>query len=470
MIALPKEGAMTMIRPTAVAGTFYPAQAELARQEIRSFLAGVAPPIGPAPKAIIVPHAGWVFSGPIAAHAYARLAPLAGRIRRVVLLGPAHRVPFRGIALSGAEAWASPLGPVPLDSEGARILSRLPAIMRFDDAHAQEHALEVQLPFLQCVLGDGFRLLPLLVGDDPPEHVAAALDLVWGGPETLVVVSTDLSHYLDADACRLKDDQTRAAIESLDPARLGRDDACGRLPLAGLLLVARRRGLRIETLDIRHSGDTAGTRDRVVGYGAWALIDPNAPEEEDMPSEALAIRAAAPILIDLAWTAIRQGLASGRSPSPPPGLVGVLAGPGAAFVTLKRNGQLRGCIGSPRAWRPLAEDVCDNAFKAAFADPRFPPLTASELEGLDLSISVLTPPRPMQVNDQADLLSQLRPRQDGLIIEDRGRSALFLPSVWEQLPDPAAFLTHLKAKAGMRADHWSDTFRASRFAAIEINA
>lgn len=459
---------MTVIRPTAVAGTFYPAQAELARQEIGSYLAGVAPAVGAAPKAIVVPHAGWVFSGPIAAHAYARLAPLAGRIRRVVLLGPAHRVPFRGIALSEAETWASPLGAVPIDSEGTRILSRLPAVVRFDDAHAREHALEVQLPFLQCVLGDGFRLLPLLVGDDPPDHVAAALDLVWGGPETLVVVSTDLSHYLDADACRHKDDQTRAAIESLDPARLGRDDACGRLPLAGLLLVARRRGLRIETLDVRHSGDTAGTRDRVVGYGAWALIAPDTPDDEDMPSEEPAIRAAGPVLVDLAWTAIRQRLATGHGISPPPGLAGVLARPGAAFVTLKRNGQLRGCIGSPQAWRPLAEDVCDNAVKAAFADPRFPPLTAREMDGLGLSISVLTPPRPMQVGDQADLLSRLRPRRDGLIIEDRGRSALFLPSVWEQLPDPAAFLAHLKAKAGLRADHWSETVRASRFSAIEI--
>jgi AmmeMemoRadiSam system protein A len=227
-----------------------------------------------------------------------------------------------------------------------------------------------------------------------------------------------------------------------------------------LLLTAKRRGLRIERLDLRNSGDTAGPRDRVVGYGAWALY-----ETDD---DAEAIRSLGPTLLDLAWGSIRHGLAHGKPAPAPLERPGRLAQPGAVFVTLTRGGQLRGCIGSPLAWRSLAEDIVDNAFKAAFSDPRFPPLAESELDGLALSVSVLTPPVAMRFADEADLLGQLRPRRDGLIIEDGARRALFLPAVWEQLPDPRSFLAHLKQKAGLKMGHWSATFRASRFEAIEI--
>jgi AmmeMemoRadiSam system protein B/AmmeMemoRadiSam system protein A len=423
---------MTMIRPAAVAGAFYPAPADEVRRLIALLLAAAPRAAGPPPKAVIVPHAGWVYSGPIAAHAYARLAPLAGRVSRVVLLGPAHRISYRGIALSGADAWASPLGPIALDVAGAQALARpLPGIGRFDDAHAQEHSLEVQVPFIQTVLGLGVQLLPLLVGDEPPELVDQAIDLAWGGPETVVIVSTDLSHFLDAEACAQKDAATRAAIEDLAPERLERDDACGRLPLAGLLLVARRRGMRIETLDVRHSGDTAGTRDRVVGYGAWALFESDGAAAAVDPSadEATAIHALGPQLLGLARESIEAGLRGERMA--PSAVTGRLAAPGAAFVTLKRHGHLRGCIGSPLAWRPLVEDVCDNAVKAAFADPRFPPLGAGERDGLTVSVSVLTAPEPVRFTGEADLLAQMRPRRDGLIIEDRGHRALFLPAVWD---------------------------------------
>lgn len=454
---------MTAIRPTAVAGMFYPADFAEASRQIAGFLAAADPGDGRPPKAIIAPHAGWVYSGPIAASAYARLRPLKGKIKRVLLLGPSHRVAFRGMALSEAEAWASPLGTVALDREAADRLKIVPGIGEFDAAHAQEHSLEVHLPFLQAVLGE-FKLVPVVIGDATPEQVAALIDADWGGPETLIVVSTDLSHYLGYQECHAADKATVTAIERFDPAAIGPDAACGRVPVGGLLLAAKRRHMTIATLDWRNSGDTAGPKDRVVGYGAWALFE---PEAGDQDAEA-ALRALGPTLIDLAWGSIRHGLAHGRPAVAPSQRPGRLNEPGAVFVTLHHAGQLRGCIGSPVAWRALADDVVDNAFKAAFTDPRFAPVTASELDGLSLSLSVLTPPLAMSFADEADLLGQLRPRIDGLIIEDGGHRALFLPSVWEQLPDKHAFIAHLKAKAGLRPDHWSSGFKASRFQAVEI--
>ena len=394
---------MTAIRPTAVAGMFYPADFSEATRQLDAFLAEAkAHPGDPRrPKALIAPHAGWVYSGPIAARAYARLLPWRGMIERVVLLGPSHRVAFRGMALSSADQWASPRGSVALDRAGAERLLALPGVGVLDQAHAQEHSLEVHLPFLQAVLGE-FSLLPIVVGDASPDTVAAVIDAAWGGPETLIVVSTDLSHFLDYAGCRRQDQATVAAIEQLDPAAIGREGACGRIPVGGLLASARRHGLEIVTLDVRNSGDTAGDKSRVVGYGAWALYE---KDDRTAQSGEAGIRAIGPTLLELAWGSIRHGLAEGRPAAPPALRPGRLAEPGAVFVTLHRQGQLRGCIGSAVAWRPLAEDITDNAFKAAFKDPRFPPLRPEELPGLDLSVSVLTPPVPMTFADQADLLA-----------------------------------------------------------------
>lgn len=449
---------MTILRPPAVAGMFYPAEAAELTRQIAAFLAEVSPPAvgAPPPKVLIAPHAGYIYSGPVAAHAYALLRPVRDTITRVVLMGPSHRVAFRGIATSSADGWTTPLGTVPLDKEGAAKVMSLPMVGTLDKAHETEHSLEVHLPFLQSVLGD-FTLLPLVAGEAPRDVVAAVLDEVWGGPETLIVISTDLSHYLEYGDCQQADAATVQAVEHLDPGPIGSHQACGRVPVGGLLHTAKARGLRVQTLDVRNSGDTAGPKDRVVGYGAWALYEPAAE-----------LRAAAPRLLALARGAIEVRLGA-AAPVAPEVTIPVMAALGASFVTLKIAGRLRGCIGSATAWRPLADDVRDNAEKAAFQDSRFPPMTAEEWPQVALSISVLTPPQPMTFSDQADLLAQLTPRVDGLIIADGGRRALFLPSVWEQLPNPVDFLGHLRLKAGMAADHWSPHFQASRFQAVEIS-
>jgi MEMO1 family protein len=457
---------MTAIRHPAVAGTFYPAEPDALERQLTEFLseAGNDAPAAALPKAIIGPHAGYVYSGPVAARAYARLAAARGRITRVVLIGPSHYVGFRGLAVDTAEAWQMPGGTVVLDTDAIARLRALPMVGTLDAAYQREHALEVHVPFLQHVLG-AFRLVPIVAGDAPPEAVAAMFDVLWGGPETLIVVSTDLSHYLDYASCRRRDQSTAAAIERFDIDALGPAEACGAVPARGLLLAARQRGMAIERLDLRNSGDTAGPRDRVVGYGAWALYEAAPPDPERAAIEALG-----PTLIDLARRSIGFGLDTGQPPvvAADGDLAPRLAAPGAAFVTLHRHGALRGCIGSAVATRPLIEDVAEHAFNAAFRDWRFPRLDWLELAGLSLSVSVLTPPEPMRFDGEAHLLAQLRPGVDGLIIEDLGRSALFLPSVWEELPDRRRFLMTLKLKAGLRAEHFSPDFLAQRFRSIEV--
>jgi AmmeMemoRadiSam system protein B len=265
---------MGLKRDAAVAGYFYPADRQELADAVDRYLADAAPP--PAalgaqmPKAIIAPHAGFVYSGPIAAAAYGCLRSQANTIRRVVLLGPAHRVALHGLAASRAEAFTTPLGDVEVDRTALQMALELDPVSVCEEAHAEEHSLEVQLPFLQRVL-PSFSLVPLAVGDATTAHVAAVLERLWGGVETLIVVSSDLSHYNDyATACRM-DRETTRAIECLEPELLDRWSACGRVPIRGLLSAARAHGLRTVTIDVRNSSDTAGGRDEVVGYGAWAF-------------------------------------------------------------------------------------------------------------------------------------------------------------------------------------------------------
>ncbi len=277
------------VRPAAVAGRFYPRDPGELRRVIDGFLADVGGGMGrgletagrgagaggtPAlllgPKAVIVPHAGYPYSGPIAASAYAQFLLARDQIRRVVLLGPSHHVAVRGLATSSAEAFATPLGLVPVDVAAVHKARALPQVRELDEAHEYEHSLEVQLPFLQTVLGD-FALVPLAVGEATTEEVSQVLDALWDGPETRFVISSDLSHYHDSQVARRLDAATAKAIEGLETGGLGEESACGRAPIRGLLEAARRHGLRARTVDLRNSGDTAGPRDKVVGYGAFVF-------------------------------------------------------------------------------------------------------------------------------------------------------------------------------------------------------
>ena len=258
---------MSSFRSPAVAGTFYPGDhLELAAM-LSDFFAACRTDQA-APKAIIAPHAGYIYSGPIAASAYARVANGRDYITRVVLLGPCHRVALKGLAISSAEAFTTPLGQVTIDTEAQDLIKQLPQVSISDEAHRWEHSLEVHLPFLQTVLAD-FKLVPLVVGQATAEQVHEVLEILWGGRETLIVVSSDLSHYHDYVTAQNLDRATSAAITALRPEDITYEQACGRNPILGLLTSARLHGMRAETIDLRNSGDTAGPRDQVVGYGAY---------------------------------------------------------------------------------------------------------------------------------------------------------------------------------------------------------
>lgn len=264
---------MDGIREAEVAGLFYPADGPTLSRTVDSLLQGApeSPATAKPPKAIVAPHAGYVYSGPVAASVYKRLRPFRERYRRVLLLGPAHRFSFRGLAAASASAFDTPVGPVEVDEPARARALGLQQVLLLDQAHRGEHSLEVHLPFLKAVLGD-FRVLPLVVGDASPDEVAELLEALWGGEETLVVISSDLSHFLSYERAGRLDEATAQAIENLRPEDIGFDQACGRIPLGGLLLRARELGLKVERVDLRNSGDTAGPRDSVVGYGSFLFF------------------------------------------------------------------------------------------------------------------------------------------------------------------------------------------------------
>lgn len=260
-------------RPAAVAGQFYPASPSALGQIVEMFLAKAKPSAGKSPKAVIAPHAGLIYSGPIAGSAFRPWAD-NGNVRRVVLLGPSHYVCFEGLALASAVKFRTPLGDVAVDLDAVRALRALPQVQVFDPAHEEEHCLEVELPFLQRTLGD-FQIVPLVVGEAGDEEIREVIDQLWGGPETRFVISSDLSHYHAYDAARRLDRATAEHIETTQGERLTGNEACGYRPIRGFLQAARARGLHVETADLRNSGDTAGPRDRVVGYGAFLFGEKN---------------------------------------------------------------------------------------------------------------------------------------------------------------------------------------------------
>ncbi len=471
--------AKPQVRPPAVAGRFYTARADRLAAEVDEHLARAREAMeanrvvlgGPQSRlvAVVAPHAGHIYSGPTAGFAYAALDP--GAVRRVVMLGPAHYVPVDGIGFSTATHWRTPLGDVALDGEVTTELHRaFDVVHRADSAHAPEHSLEVQLPFLQRVLEPGWTLVPLIVGADLPEEVAALIRQVSALPDTLVVVSTDLSHYLSQGEAVARDGRTIRAVLYRRASAIGPQDACGRYPLRGLVTAAEEADWSVRLLDARTSGDTAGDRDRVVGYAAFAVlapvpsgmehgspaVDTGAGRPDDAPATLGPTARAA--LLGLARTTIEQGLATGRRPpfdaAALPAGEAALTQAGAAFVTLRSaQGALLGCIGSLTPTRSLAADVAEHAYDAAFRDPRFPPLDALRARGMVIDISVLTAAEPFPASSYADLLDRL-PVGMGLTVSAPGHRATFLPAVWEELAQPSVFVAALWRKARLTPGAW----------------
>jgi AmmeMemoRadiSam system protein B/AmmeMemoRadiSam system protein A len=453
---------MPFVRPAAVAGMFYPADPAELRAAVDGCLrpreAPPPPPPRP-PKMLLVPHAGLTYSGPVAGQAYAALKPWRDWIRRVVLLGPAHRVVMHGLALPSVEAFETPLGRVPLDRTALTRVAALPQVMGSDPAHAHEHSLEVQLPFLQRVLGE-FRLVPLVVGEVRPADVTEVLDELWGGDETLVVLSSDLSHYLDAARAETLDQETVQRLLSLQAA-ITPHQACGAHLLNGALPLARRHGLQPRLADLRHSGHgLGGDSHRVVGYAALVFDAADSSAGASVADDSPALGQA---LCLAARNAIARAM--GQPLLPEPDLPALHQG-GATFVSLRdAHGELRGCVGRPLSRRPLLEDVRANARAAAFDDSRHPPLQPPEWPGLHVEVTLLAPLEELHALDEADALAQLEPGCDGLMLQWQGRSATLLPQAWADQPERPSFLATAKARAGLAPDFWSPQIRLWRFGA-----
>jgi AmmeMemoRadiSam system protein B/AmmeMemoRadiSam system protein A len=443
------------VQPAGVAGMFYPADAAtLAAGVDASLVSAQPPPL--IPKAVIAPHAGHVYSGDIAGTAYKLLSRRKGEVKRVILLGPNHRVPVRGMALSPATAWDTPLGPLPVDRASRDLLARTPDIAVTAEPFAGEHSLEVHLPFIHRSLGE-VEILPILVGDAPVAQVSSALESLWGGPETVIIVSSDLSHYHDYETCKAKDGETAAGIERLQPAICEGDRACGYHSIRGLIDQAQRRDMRVTALDVRNSGDTRGTRDRVVGYGSFAFEYAHSAQVDENARKSL---------LDLAREVVKQATLHDGTP-PRLNLQGQLPASlkaqRATFVTISVGGQLRGCRGTLLPQRPLLFDVADNAWQAGFKDPRFPPVVLDDVPRLEFHVSILSTPRRIPCCSEEELVRALRPDIDGLVLREGAKQGTLLPSVWSQLHDPLTFVRQLKLKAGLPADHWSPMIEAYRY-------
>jgi AmmeMemoRadiSam system protein B/AmmeMemoRadiSam system protein A len=460
------------VREPAVAGLFYPAdRTELAATVDRLIDAAADAHLGEV-RAIVVPHAGYAFSGPVAANAFRQLR---GRsFQTVVVMGPAHFAELSAASVASATAYRSPLGDVPIAAVAQRLGRAAPfrtdapaRVQRpewaktlpgsqHETADTWEHSVEVEIPFLQRSLGK-FSVVPVVVGDVDPAKAAVALSGVLDA-DTLLVVSSDLSHYHPYAEAQALDRKFIEAVMHLDVSGASQGEACGRIPILVLMQVAKQRGWQPHLLDLRNSGDTAGDKSSVVGYAAIAFVDPARPKPhvKDAPTPASNLPASdRAFLLHLARQAIEQTVKGERVVLPPrSSLSPALLEPRACFVTLMKDGELRGCIGSLVPEQPLFEMVASAARSAALRDPRFPSVSPAELDRLHLEISVLTEPRPLAFSSPADLLRKLRAGIDGVVLNIGTKEATYLPQVWQDIPDKVTFLNSLAEKAGAAANAW----------------
>jgi len=460
----------TVVRRAAVAGSFYEKNPKLLREVVLRYLADGHPLAEPS-RFLICPHAGFVFSGPVAAKGY---ATLDNTVKRVIIIGPSHHMAFQGVAVSGFKQYETPLGSVPIDTKVVDELKKKNNVLLAEGFDEPEHCLEVQLPFLQVQLKD-FFIVPILTSRTDPREVAEIL-FPFIDEKTAVVASSDLSHYEQQKTARAIDDRSIRTILSGDAD--GEINACGDVPIRILMRLAKMKNLVPVKLDARTSYETAPEhcpQSRVVGYAAIAFVSESAAdaflkesrgrnaepsgEEQFSPDEKKA-------LLHLARQSLEAAV-RGKRYEIPKEFSNKFNSNRGCFVTLTKNGQLRGCIGYIEPIKELSRAVVENAENAALRDPRFPEVVPDELDAITVEVSVLTEPKDLPYRDAEDLLQKLVPGRDGVILEKDMHHSTFLPQVWEQLPDKKMFLEHLSLKGGMSRDGWKTakvkTYRAVHF-------
>ena len=447
------------IRKPVYAGSFYPDTPEELTAVIKKFVNQVKPihvnrPPHSSLKALIMPHAGYIYSGWTAVHI--SLVLKENQFKKVIVMGPDHRIGFQGGAISDVSAYETPLGRIPVNKSAARLCQNKYLFQSIPVSDRLEHSVEVVLPYLQYFLKK-FEIIPVVLGQgrDLAEKVTAAFDPLLD-KTTLLVASSDLSHYLPYQEAVAKDRETIEMILNLKADELIKREnaACGKIPILVVINMARRHNWHPVLLHYSNSGDTAGDRSRVVGYTVIAFYG-GLSMKNRMDSLQSLKEEQGQILVKLARQTIEERLDKRSIKVDPDSMMdSAFKEKRGTFVTLTINKQLRGCIGNLDSTDSIVDGIERNAINAAFLDPRFPPLKADELNRVDIEVSILTEPQPLEYRDSKDLLSKLRVNVDGVILRKGSASATFLPQVWEQLPQPEKFLSHLCTKAGLPSDAW----------------
>jgi len=411
-------------------------------------------------RLLIVPHAGYIYSGQLA---FDTLYYIDRNVSNIFIFAPTHKKTVNNVALSTYDEFETPLGNLAVNKTIQADIIKNFSCEYCDEAFAEEHAIEVQLPFIQCLFKNKqVKIVPILIGNDDVQKVLKIINEYYDLKSNAFIISSDLSHFLPQEKAQQIDIITARMIEEKHLAGFRFEQACGAIPVCASTQFALERGYSLIRVGLTSSAAATGDKSRVVGYGGWFLYE---GERNEFIKEYFS-----PKVLDIARKTIKTKL-EGKSevnitsymPYPQ-----VLESDGACFVTLEINGILRGCIGSVLAHSQLIVDLIKNSYNAAFSDPRFQPLRPDEFDKIHISVSLLGPPSPINFTDEADLLEQLKPNIDGVIIKDKDYQALYLPSVWKQIPDKTLFLNSLKQKAGLAPDYFSNTFEAYRFNTVYI--
>ncbi len=442
---------METVLKVTQAGVFYPSEKGELSIMIDALTPDEVPPYKS--KAIIVPHAGYVYSGDLIARGY---SVLDSEAETVFVIAPSHYVRLYGCVIPSADAIETPLGKIFLNKKIIDELHQNFGLEYSSEAFSREHAVETQLPFIQKFLPNA-SVVPIIYGCENYENISKIIARYDNGANAFVI-SSDLSHFYPARENIRTDAFTASLIESNETANFEADNACGAVGICALMNYAKEKGMSLIRLGLSNSAKVTGDTSSVVGYGSWFMFD---GEKNEFIKKYYSKS-----VIELCRKAISAGLH--KSSFIPHNYPCVLEESGACFVTLTAGGRLRGCIGSVIAHRPLIVDLIKNAYSAAFSDPRFNPLSPDEFYGVDVEVSLLSYPEKLQFNSEEELMAQIVPRRDGIIIRDGNHQGVFLPCVWEQLPDKTEFMQALKQKAGLDKSYFSETFTVFRFSAVEL--
>lgn len=440
---------MVKVKDSAVAGTFYDKDTNKLKEQLKAFELNTQREGEYFTRAVILPHAGYEYSGKLAMKG---LKYLDKNVKTIFILAPTHSFFVKGMVLPSDDFWQTPLGNVEIDKTITKELSEKFGLGYDDRAFEKEHSLEIQLPLIQTLYSD-IKIVPIILGATTCKDVSEIIDYYWANPEVGFIISSDLSHFNSIENCKKIDKFTAEKIERLAVYKIFPEQACGFLGITGLMQFTRQKKFSLIRLGLTNSGEIDSKNGRAVGYGSWMLYEGQFTDYIKNNLSSTVKRVVKSAISDCLNDTV----------SPLGELPSVLNESGASFVTLKIDGELRGCIGSVVPYRTLLEDLQQNAINSATNDTRFKVLTKEEFEKVDISVSLLSPLERMRFTTEEELLAQIEPNIDGVLIIDGDNDATYLPSVWELIPDKQEFLNSLKQKAGLSRDYFSETLVAHKY-------